>query len=183
MELDKLKAEKNASFLYAGMDGIVYSMEDYLEGSTSEKDKVVMTIIDNSECLFTTSNPDNVQYYKEGMLIPMTITSSSAAGEYQITPWHMDEWDEEQYFSVVSGPDGSSIEVGTNGYMKVVMASKEQVLSIPKEALNYAGDKYYVYVIGENNMREVQWVEIGVYGDTRVEIINGLSEGDKVISR
>lgn len=183
MELKKLKADKSAISVYAGMDGVVYSIEDHLEGATSERDKVIMTIIDNSECLFMTEDPTYNEYYSEGEKIHMSITSTGAAGDYEIVPWHMDEWGEEQFFSVVSGPDSDGIEVGTSGYMDVVLDKKENVLCVPKAAVNKAGEDFYVYVVGANNMREVKWVKVGVYGNDNVEIIEGLAEGDKVILR
>lgn len=183
LELQKLKAEKSSSSVYAGMDGTVYSVMDFLEGSTSQKDKVIMTIIDNSECLFMTDLPEYNDCYQEGQLIKMSITSTTAQGEYQITPWHIEEWGDNQYFSVVSGPDSGGIEVGTSGYMEVVLDKREHVLCVPTGAINKAGEEYYVYVVGANKMREVKWVKIGVYGDTYVEILEGLAEGDQVILR
>ena len=42
---------------------------------------------------------------------------------------------------------------------------------------------YYVYVVDETGMRQVKWVEVGLIGNTTVEILNGLEEGEKVIRR
>lgn len=181
MELAKLKAEKSASFVYAEMDGTVYQIKDRLEGSTSEKDKVIMTIVDGTECLFETSNPEYIKYYHEGDLISLQISTTGAAGDYEVTPWNMQEWGDTQYFSIVSGPENDGIEVGTSGYMQLVLEKKEDTLSVPRDAVYKAGDKYYVYVMGENGMKEVVWITAGIYGDSRVEVLEGLSEGDKVI--
>lgn len=183
MELAKLKAEKSASYVYAEMDGTVYQITDWLEGSTSEKDKVIMTIVDGTECLFETTEPEYSKYYHEGDLIDMLISTSGAAGDYEVTPWNINEWGDTQYFSVVSGPENSGIEVGTSGYMQLILERKENVLSVPRDSVYKAGDKYYVYVLGADGMKEVTWITVGVYGDSRVEVLDGLSEGDKVIMK
>ena len=67
--------------------------------------------------------------------------------------------------------------------MTFTTEKKEQVLFLPKKAVNKADDKYYVYVADENGMRQVKWIEVGVFGDNLVEIVGGLEEGDKVIQR
>ncbi len=32
-------------------------------------------------------------------------------------------------------------------------------------------------------MREVKWIETGLYGDSTVEVLSGLTEGERVILR
>jgi len=63
----------------------------------------------------------------------------------------------------------------------VITGKKEQVLNVPLRAIHTAEDKKYVYVVGQENVREVKWIETGLYGDDCVEVISGLTEGEKVI--
>lgn len=179
-ELAKLKAEKNASSVYAQMDGVVYSIKDGLEGSTSKKDEVVMTVIDSTECIFVTESPELVSSFQEGVTVSMNLTGKNT-GTYELMPYKMETWGEEQYFSIFSGPDNEGMEVGTYGYIDLVTDSKTNVLAVSNKAIYKAGDEYYVYVVGENNMREVQWIQIGLAGDDDTEVVEGLQEGDKVI--
>ena len=44
-----------------------------------------------------------------------------------------------------------------------------------------ADGKSYVYVLGENDIREVKWIETGLYGDSMVEVVGGLTEGENII--
>ena len=55
------------------------------------------------------------------------------------------------------------------------------MLTVPLKAVHLASGKSYVYVLGEGNMREVKWIETGLFGDETVEILSGLTEGEKVI--
>lgn len=180
-ELEKLQRELKSSRVYASMDGVVYDLKDDLKGSTSKQGEVVMTIMDTSERLFETSVSDALSYFSEGEPISMSIVYSSAAGQYVLMPWHMEEWGDTQLFVVYEGQEGSALEVGMSGTMQVVQDRRENVLMVPLSAVLSAEDRTYVYVMDADNMREVRWVETGLYGDTTVEILSGLTEGERVI--
>lgn len=180
-ELQQLRQKLRNSRVYASMDGVIYDLQDGLEGATSRKDEMVMKVLDTSERLFETKIPDGLQYFSEDDLVSMSVSYGSGMGQYLLVPWHMEEWGEKQLFLVYEAPDGSSLEVGTAGTLEVVADSRENVLSVPTKAIYNAGDQRYVYVMGADNMREVRWVETGLYGDSTVEILSGLTEGEKVI--
>ena len=63
---------------------------------------------------------------------------------------------------------------------EVVVAQKQNVLSIPGNALREAGERKYVLMIRDGVAQE-QDVKIGVQSLQRVEIVSGLSAGDEVI--
>ena len=180
-ELAQLKKELGSSRVYAAMDGVVYDLKDNLEGSTSRLGEVVMTVMDTSERLFETKAPDAAKFFTEGELISMTVSYGSAAGQYELMPWHMEDWGETQLFVVYDGPESGALEVGTSGMMLVTENRREGVLTVPRSAVLSAEERRYVYVLGTDSMREVRWVETGLYGDNTVEILSGLAEGEKVI--
>lgn len=182
-ELEQLSEELKSSRIYAQMDGVVYSLKENLEGATAQLGEVVMTVIDTSECLFETNVPELAGYFEEGQRIEMSLSYGATKGVYVLTPWHMDEWGDVQLFMVYDEPEGVNLEVGASGTMQIVTGSRENVLCVPLRAVHNAEDKRYVYVMGADNMREVRWVETGLYGDETVEILSGLEEGEKVIQR
>lgn len=182
-ELEKLKAEFASSRLLASMDGVVYSVQRGLEGTTSTRDEVIMTIIDGTQGMFEMEEPEYMQYFSEDDIINLEITYGSAAGAYEVTPTKMDEWSEKQYFSVYSGPDNDGIEVGTKASIQMVLDEKEDVIYLPNECIYKADDKSYVYVLDEQNMQTACWIETGLVGDAVTEVISGLNEGDMVVKR
>lgn len=182
-ELEKLQQELKSSRIYAKVDGVVSKMIEDLEGSTSHLGEVVMTVIDTSECLFETEAPELADCFEEGQTVKMTVSYGSAAGQYVLMPWHMEEWGATQQFLVYDGPESTGLEVGTSGTIELVTENRENVLCVPLTAVYKAEDKAYVYVLGADNMREVRWVETGLYGDDTVEILSGIAEGEKVIRR
>lgn len=182
-ELEQLTQELKSSRIYAQIDGVVYSLKEQLEGTTAQLGEVVMTVIDTTECLFEAEEPEFAGYFEDGQKIEMTLGYGTTKGECVLTPWHMDEWGEVQLFMVYDEPEGAILEVGASGTLQVVTGSRENVLCVPINAVHLAEDKKYVYVMGADNMREVRWVETGLFGDETVEILSGLEEGEKVIRR
>jgi len=59
---------------------------------------------------------------------------------------------------------------------------RENVLVVPREAIKRVGDKTMVEVLGDGLIQERE-VEIGLRGDDIIEILSGLTQGEKVILR
>ncbi|MBR5896704.1 MAG: efflux RND transporter periplasmic adaptor subunit [Lachnospiraceae bacterium] len=182
-DLAKKQKELNASRLYASMDGKVFKLKENLEGSTSKAGTVIMTIVDDSNCLFSSNNIEYKDLFSDGVAVDMKIIYSSAAGDYLVMPYEKDSWTDTMLFSIYDGPDNSEIEMGTMGTISVEIEKKEHVLSVPKDTVHQAGEQFFVYTLTEDNVREIRYIETGLVGDERVEILSGLSEGEKVLKK
>ncbi len=180
-QMASLQEIVDKSAVYANMNGTVSFVQERLEGSTSAKDEVVIKIIDNTDCLFVVEGVDYAEHFEEGDILDMSVITGGGTGAYVLQPTRMEKWQDKLLFAIVAQPEGITPEVGAIGYMSIVVDEKQDVVTLPVEAIHKADGKYYVYVLGENNSRALQWVEIGLQGDSSVEIISGLTEGDKVI--
>ncbi len=180
-ELQKLKQELKQANLYAGMDGTISFQKSNLEGSAAIAGEEIMHIIDSSECLFAVEGTKYAEYFSADTKVAMSISSGTGAGDYELIPYNMEAWDERLLFAIADDDGSRAIEVGAMGMMKVVLGERKQVLSVPIGAVHVADGKSYVYVLGEDNVREVKWIETGLMGDLYAEVISGLSEGEKVI--
>jgi len=80
-------------------------------------------------------------------------------------------------FEIVNA--GSGVEFGDFGKLKLILEEKQNVLMIPETALQFSGGNYYAYkdVNGES-VRTI--VKVGSKDGIRVEIKEGLEEGDLV---
>ena len=183
MELKKLQSELSGTRIYAQMDGIVYDLKERLEGSTSKKDEVIMTIVDNTECLFESDQIEYKDCFEEGKTASMTISYGSSKGSYELMPKDISSWTDTMVFEVFSGPDDVAIDVGVSGNLTVILDYRENVLTVPSTVVFNADGKDYVYVLDENNLRVVRWVETGLVGTEKTEILSGLEEGEKVVKR
>ncbi|MCR5503062.1 MAG: biotin/lipoyl-binding protein [Lachnospiraceae bacterium] len=180
-QLNKIKNELNGSVIRSTLSGTVHHIKDDLEGSTSKKDEVVMTLVDDASGLFEMEEPDFVSYFHEGESVPMSIVYGTASGEYELIPHAMGSWGEKQQFEVLSGPDNDGIDIGTTGTVTVVLDRKDDVISLPLGAVYHADGKPYVYMLDENNFRQMVYVETGLEGDEKIEIISGVGEGEQVV--
>lgn len=180
-QLAALQSDLKNSRLVAGMDGTVSDIKEYLEGSTSIRDEEVIKIIDSTECLFEVTDTTWASYFEEGKEVDLSIVSGTGAGEYKLVPHDKENWGEVMLFTLSGNTENVNIGVGASGTIHFSVEERKQVLTVPLKAVHLASGKSYVYVLGEGNMREVKWIETGLFGDETVEVISGLTEGEKVI--
>lgn len=86
------------------------------------------------------------------------------------------------YYSVtldVDDPEGLLMPSMT-ARVEIETANKDSALAVPLSALKTDKNGTYVIVIKDDGTTENCYVETGIYGDEFVEIINGLSENEKV---
>jgi len=180
-QLKLLETEVAQSKLYALADGNVSSIKKRLEGSTSVMDEVVIEILDSSECSFMVSDMTYADVVEEGVELEMTIMSGTSAGKYKVIPVDKANWKDAMSFEISDGGDNVIFEAGTSGSIYLELDKRTQVLTLPTAAVHTADEKSFVYTVGDNDIREVKWIETGLVGSDLVEITGGLSEGDKVI--
>lgn len=180
-QLAALQTELKNSRLVAGMDGTVSDIKDYLEGSTSVMGEEIIKIIDSTDCLFEVTDVTWSDYFEEGREVDLSIVSGTGAGDYKLVPYDRANWGEVLLFTLSGDTENVNIGVGASGTIRFTVEERSQVLTVPLKAVHQASGKSYVYVLGEGNMREVKWIETGLFGDETVEVISGLTEGEKVI--
>lgn len=180
-QLAQLQKSMKESVLRAGINGTISKIQERLEGSTSVKDEEIIKIIDSTECLFAVDDLSLRDCFSEGVEVDMSIAYGSGAGDYKLVPYDIGNWKDVFLFSISDGNQDAVIEVGTMGTMRYTTDYRTQVLTVPLRAVHQADGKSFVYVLGENQMREVKWIETGLFGDDKVEVISGLAEGEKVI--
>ncbi len=181
MKLDGLKEVVETGLVYASMDGrITYVVTDLL-GTISQTQNAVIKIADNSACLFEVTDSTYAEYFEEGEVITMQLGGGKNAEDVEVIPYNIDSWEKSMYFEMIQTDTSPTVEVNDSGVITLELDRKEQVLSLPKSAVHTADGKTYVYVLGENDIREVRWVEIGLKGDSLIEIISGLTEGESVV--
>ena len=66
---------------------------------------------------------------------------------------------------------------GMSARVEIVLDRKENILAVPREAIMLLAGGSYVYTVQENRAK-LQKVKTGVEGRERVEIVEGLREGN-----
>jgi RND family efflux transporter MFP subunit len=64
---------------------------------------------------------------------------------------------------------------------QLVLAAKPDALSVPLEAVAQNGNEATVLVVTPKNTVEERKIKVGISGKSRVEVVSGLNEGDRVV--
>lgn len=78
------------------------------------------------------------------------------------------------------GKDGK-VRPGTLQFVQVLTYQADNVISVPIASVITRNDQTYVYLVTPNNKSEKRIVTIGKTNDTNIEIISGISTGDRVV--
>jgi multidrug efflux pump subunit AcrA (membrane-fusion protein) len=81
----------------------------------------------------------------------------------------------------VASADGLTLREGINVVVRVQIASPEDVLLLPNNALQIIGGRAYVVVQEADALRD-QEVALGLQGDTHTQIVEGLTDGMIVVA-
>lgn len=181
LALEKIKSEIAESFLYAEIDGTVSYAKTGLEGTISKADERIISIMGGADGVFVINEPEYAPYFTEGQEVELTVITGIGAGGYTLVPYKMDEWGDKLLFTLAEGSEATITKAGYAGTIRIITGLKEQVLNVPTKAVHSADGRNYVYILGEGNVRDVKWIETGLYGDDYVEVVSGLTEGEKVI--
>lgn len=81
---------------------------------------------------------------------------------------------------------GYSLKPGMYAYATIILDAKGDVLAIPIQAIRAAGSnpsdpRQQLAIVNEKNQIEMREVRLGLETPDRVEVISGLSEGDRVV--
>ena len=182
LQLAQLREEASKSCVYADLNGTVTWVKEGLEGSTSVRGEKIMTVVDGTECVFVTELTDYEGLFKQGEGVPMSISFGTGKGDYILYPYQMEKWAQTQTFQLPDDVD-AILEVGTGGTMTLISQKKEDVLYLPSKVIHRADEKSFVYVVSEDGMRRVKWIETGMEGDSETEVVSGLELGEKVVVR
>jgi hypothetical protein len=79
-----------------------------------------------------------------------------------------------------TAPSANKYQVGDKVTVTVQLASKENVLWLPPDAIRKAGGRTFVIVNSESGPKRVD-IEIGLQTRDMIEIVSGLTEGQVVV--
>ena len=207
LRIQELETELAGCKIYAGIDGVVTFILPRLEGSTSDEDVTVYRIINSDECLFRLENSEYGDQFEVGQAVHVQINDElgydttvkrivasdgadinveqPADTQNQETDQSAPDDQTTATYTIYLEPDeiDTSLEVGTRGYVTLVLDERHDVLYLPNSCIYTADDQTYVFVEDADGMQSIQYVTVGMKGDSYTEITDGLGEGDIVIRK
>lgn len=178
LQYDELYQWIEGCKIYAGMDGTVTYMRDTGSSFISWSGSKVMTVSDSAECAFLCDDIEYAEYFTLGETY---VFATSTGIRYETVLKEVDESQGVMRFELkVPQYD---MTLGQRVLYSLVLEEKEDALSVPKNAVHYAGDGAYVYYFDEDGNRQIKQIEVGLEADSKVEVLSGLVEGEEVILR
>lgn len=178
LQYDELYAWVEACRIYAGMDGTVTYMRDTGSSFVSRAGNKVMTVSDSAECAFLCDDIEYKSYFTPGETY---VFHTSTGTEYETVLSEINEDSGVMRFELKIPQ--YDMTIGQRVLYSLVLEEKENVLSIPRNAVYYAGEEAYVYLFDEDGNRQVKNITVGLLADSKAEVVSGLAEGDEVILR
>ena len=182
LQLDRIGDIFEGANLVSPIDGVVTWAIAHRQGLTSTAGSRVVTVSDQNTMAFVAlaagvhglmSIGDYFYVTIGGNEIPLVVVDPDEHG-FGGRP----EWVNAR-FLVFAGPP-TFVELDSRGPIRIIQAEALDVVYIPPDVVRKVEDRTFVYVL-ENGLRQVRDVVIGVTGNTTIEIISGLQEGDEVI--
>ena len=78
-------------------------------------------------------------------------------------------------------PDGK-LRHGMFANLDLIVSVRSEALVVPEEALIPKGEEVYVFIVDQENKAQMKPVKVGVRLAGKAEIMEGLSEGENVIT-
>ena len=187
--LDELDAQVAQARAFAPADGTIIAAVNVGRNVNPSTPAFVLGDPDQLEVvadLDPTRGDTEVKEMFEGMPVSVSVDSDSdmeLSGTIRQlpSPYGTGPSDESAIHVVLdSPPSASTYQTGDNVTVTVLLASKEDALWLPPDAIRSAGGRTFVIINSESGPQRVD-VELGLQTRDRVEIVSGLGEGQVVV--
>lgn len=171
--------------LVAPIDSVVTAI-NIVEGSPVGSGAPVITLADLSHLEMVVNLPEvdaaQVAPGQEAVIIPQAAPGTRLRGRVTaVAPMGLQMQGVVNFpVTIVLSESSPAVRAGMTAQVQITVARRENVLVIPRRALTTRGGQSFVTVL-RGGQTETIPVTVGMRGDTMVEIVNGLQEGDTVV--
>lgn len=180
--VEALRQQQDDMSITAPRDGVIgYRKAE--EGEWATAGQKLLTVVDNS-LLYVDCDvaEQDVGILREGMVLSVSIDSLGITCPGKIT-YISPSMDSATHSYLVrltlDGTDGKILG-GMFARTDVTSVQRKNTLYVPKEAVGDDNGKKYVFLIDEAGKARKVYVQLGLINDDSMEILSGVSEGDRV---
>lgn len=187
--LAKAQSDLSDRFLIAPLNGIITSVNNKIGETTSPSQPVLVLLADSNKEIKVQVPEADIVKLAVGQKADITLDALGSTEHFIghisfIDPASTVIQDVVYYeVTVLFGQADERLKPGMTANVEVVTASKDNVLTIPWRSVKYnESHQPYVEVLRDDEV-VIKEVKIGLRGDLGVvEVIEGLNEGEKVIT-
>lgn len=185
LRLERLQEELAATRLYAPIGGVVtWISRQAREGDTLQAFQRIVRVANPGELLFEYQGRDSSEF-DVGMACVVVVRDERYPATVVLTPSSVPFDQREEFEDTVQiRPDVPipELRIGATGTAELILAERDDVLVLPKRAVQRYALRRYVHVLVDG-VRVERDVEVGLETATEVEIVRGLDEGEEVVLR
>lgn len=185
LRLEGLKKELGQCKLTSVIDGEVVYISDVKLGDMISAYQTIARVADPSQLQLEYSSDERAGDFKVGMKPDIVMGDNNYRGEVVMAPGSMPADAAEELKNTVRIKIDNlpkDISIGASASIKLTLEKLDNVIVLPKQVINTFIGRKFVNVLN-NGIREERDVELGIQTDTQVEVVKGLSEGEKIIIR
>ena len=158
-----------------------------INSNTFNDGTTIATVADMNDLIFD-GNIDETEVGRVHIGLPVRITVGAlqdvvidAALEY-ISPKATESGGTNLFEikATVKVPDGVTIRSGYSANAEIELQREENVLTIPESAIQFEGERTFVYLVKDDGTYEQRDVKTGISDGVNIEIKEGLALGEKV---
>lgn len=181
------EAQLSKTIIYAPFDGIITSKNFEVGEIVNANSPVISLISENKFKIEANIQEADISYLKIGDIAKVTLDAYGDEAVFTAKVAFIDPAE-----TVIEGvstykttfyftESDSRIKSGMTANMDILTAQKTGVLAIPQRSVFSKGSEKFVKILSDDEIKEVQ-VSTGLKGsDGLIEILGGISEGDKVL--
>lgn len=188
-------ASFSSTLIRSTIDGLILDVpikegNSVIMSNTFNDGTTIATVADMNDLIFR-GNIDETEVGRlhEGMPVKITLgalqnMTFDAELEY-ISPKGVEENGANQFEikAALHVPDSITVRSGYSANAEIVLERAHQVLTVPESTIEFSGDSTYLYILTDSVPEQKfqrQAVSIGMSDGIRIEIKQGLNEGQKV---
>lgn len=187
--LDEINVTYDGLRITSPIDGTVLSVS-ILEGATTEANKPIVVVANLGDLVASaTAGSEDLARLVIGMKVTVSAIGKNnpvAEGRIRAMPYPYGNADTESTDGSVQvaldpPPAQLGYEVGDMVSMSIILEQKADALWLPLQAVREFEGRYFVIVQDSGVERRVD-VKVGIVDDDRIEITEGLTEGQMVVA-
>ena len=187
--LDEINFTYDGLRITSPMDGTVLSVS-LLEGAITEANTPIIVVANLDDLVVSaTVGSEDLDRLAIGMKVAVSSIGQNipdVEGKIRALPYPYGNADTESTDGSVQvqldqTPAQLGYEVGDMAGMRIILEQKADALWLPLQAVHEFEGRYFVIVQADGEERRVD-VKVGIVDDDRIEITEGLSEGQVVVA-
>jgi multidrug efflux pump subunit AcrA (membrane-fusion protein) len=183
MQLDFLREQIEELHVRATIDGIITRAITHSPGMQSSNLTAVAVVSDQTQWVFEVRARDAAEYMQIGQHFSIAIDEGEFAAivvDPEDIGVERGQVQGHEVFLVLLD-DAADLPENPIAHIHVEAHVARDVIALPRRVIHSAGGNYFVYVQNQLGIRAVRNIEVGLWGNTTVEIVSGIEAGELII--